>query len=168
MKKIYENYPWWSIVLSDLVPLTIYVIAGVLIYQFGLIAFIIYLIYFAILEITYYPRACVYCYYYGKWCFSGKGKVAALFFKKQDPKIFCKRKANFLSTLPELLVVIVPVILGVYLLIQDFNLWVLILIIFDILLWMFGNALVRGKLACPHCAQGQICCPASNLFNKNN
>lgn len=164
MKKTYENYPWWSIVVADLVPLAIYIIAGAIIFQFGLIWFFFYLIYFAVLEITFYPRACVYCYYYGKWCFSGKGKAAALLFKKKDPKKFCERKANLINILPDLLVVIVPIILGVWLLIRDFNFIILILIILDLLLWSAGNALVRGKLACPHCKQCQICCPANDTF----
>lgn len=166
MKKIYENYPWWSIIISDLVPLTIYAIAGYIIYQFGLIWLIIYLVYFAILELSFYPKACVYCYYYGKWCFSGKGKIAGWFFKKKEPEEFCKRKASFVGMLPELLVVIVPIVLGIILLVKEFNLFILILIILDFILVSWGNAFVRGKLACPHCRQGQICCSARDMFNK--
>jgi len=166
MKKSYENYPWWSIVVSNLVPLGIYIIAGYVIFQFGLTWFLVYLAYFAILEITFYPQACVYCYYYGKWCAFGKGKVAALLFKRKEPQKFCERQAKLINILPELLVVIVPVVLGVVLLLRNFNLIILIIIVLDVLLWTFGNALVRGKLACPNCQQGEICCPTKDMFLK--
>lgn len=165
-KSLFENYPWQTIVLSILHQLAIYVIAGIIIFDFNLAWFFLYLFYVIVLEITFYPRACVYCYYYGKWCFMGKGKVAALLFEKQNPQKFCERQANFKNMLPELLVVIVPIILGIILLIQSFSWFILVLIILDIFLMTWGNSYVRGKLACPHCKQGKICCPANKMFQK--
>lgn len=166
MSKTYEKYPWSIIAISIIQQLAIYVIAGIIIFDFNLGWFFLYLFYVIVLEITFYPRACVYCYYYGKWCFMGKGKVAALLFEKGNPQKFCERQANFKNMIPELLVVIVPIILGFVLLIQSFSWFIFILIILDIFLMTWGNSHVRGKLACPHCKQGRICCPAREMFTK--
>lgn len=164
----FENYPWWIIAVSIIQQLAIYVIGGFIIYQFGLIWLIVFLGYFAIFELTFYPRACVYCYYYGKWCFTGKGKMALwLRFKQKDTQEFCRRNVTFFSMLPEMLILIVPVILGVVLLVKDFSWVILILLVLDIAIASFGSGFIRGKLACAHCKQGRICCPAREIFGKN-
>lgn len=163
-KSLYENYPWQTIVISISHQLAIYIIAGIIIFDFNLSLFFLYLFYLIVLEMTFYPRACVYCYYYGKWCFMGKGKVAALLFEKRNPQKFCERQADFKNMIPELLIVIVPIILGIVLLIQSFSWFISVLIILDIFLMTRGNSYVRGKLACPHCKQGQICCPVNKMF----
>lgn len=166
MKK-FENYPRWIISITIILQLAIYVIGGAIIYQFGLVWLIVYLIYVAYLEITFYPKSCVYCYYYGKWCAFGKGKMAAwLGFKQKDNKKFCERQATYIGMIPEMLVVIVPVFLGIVLLLQRFEWGVLALIIIDLILVSWGNGFVRSKLACAHCKQGEICCPAREMFEK--
>jgi hypothetical protein len=68
--------------------------------------------------------------------------------------------------LPDFLVFIVPVIAGVLLLVQEFSWIILSLIIVLVFLGFFGNALVRGQLACRHCKQREAGCPAEQLFNK--
>lgn len=68
--------------------------------------------------------------------------------------------------IPEMLVVIVPVILGIILLVQEFQWWILALIVIDLILTSWGNGFVRNKLTCPRCKQGEICCPAREMFNK--
>jgi hypothetical protein len=51
------------------------------------------------------------------------------------------------------------------LLIQEFTWIVLSLIIALFLLGFFGNALVRGQLACRYCKQREIGCPAEQVFD---
>ena len=166
MKKSFENYPAWMVVVSNLVPLAIYAIGAYIIYQYGLVWLILYIAYLIFIEFSLYPKACVSCYYYGKVCAFGRGKIAALFFAKRDPQKFCQREAKWTNLIPDLLPVIVPVVAGIMLLVKDFDLLILILIIVQAVLWSLGNAFVRGKLACPNCAQGEICCPAKDMFMK--
>ena len=47
----------------------------------------------------------------------------------------------------------------------DFQWFTLGLMIILLLLSSMGNAYVRGQLACNHCKQGEIGCPALELFN---
>ena len=60
---------------------------------------------------------------------------------------------------------IILILAGILLLIQQFTWIVLSLIIALFLLGFFGNALVRGQLACRYCKQKETGCPAVQLFD---
>jgi hypothetical protein len=161
--KFYENYPYWIIIVSNLLTLSIYTIGITIIKPLGIIWLLIYLAYIVFLEIRLLRKSCVNCYYYGKRCAFGKGKLSSLFFKKG--KGFT---GNFTwkDLIPDMLVAIIPVIIGIVRLIMDFN-WILLL--FVILLFLLvskGNEFVRGSLACKYCKQREINCPADKMFNK--
>jgi len=111
-------------------------------------------------------KSCVHCYYYGKNCGVGRGKLCALFFKKGDPKKFIKTDITWKDLLPDLLVAFLPILFGIFYLIGNFSLIILLLIIALFLLSSLGNAMIRGHLLCPYCKQKQIGCPAEKLFNK--
>jgi hypothetical protein len=70
--------------------------------------------------------------------------------------------------IPDFLVFIIPVLAGCILLLIEFQWTILILVIVLLLLGFFGNAIVRGKLACKYCKQKEIGCPAEQLFERKN
>jgi hypothetical protein len=162
----YENYPARIVVMSNLVSLLIYGIGAYILYRFSLIWAIIYVIFIILLEFRLLGRHCVECYYYGKTCAFGKGYLSSLLFPRGQPEQFNQKKMKLTDILPDFLVFIVPVLVGVLLLVQEFSWIVLSLIIALVFLGFFGNALVRGQLACRHCKQKEIGCPAEQLFNK--
>ncbi len=162
----YENYPLWMVIISNFTQFLIYLIGAFIFSMLGIIWLVIYLIYIIFLEIRLLKKSCVNCYYYGKYCAFGKGKLARLFFKKGDTKKFIQCKITWKDIVPEFLVSIVPIIIGIILLIINFNWWILVLIILLIILISFGNGFVRGKLACKFCKQKNLGCPAEQLFNK--
>ena len=106
------------------------------------------------------------CYYYGKTCAFGKGRLSSLFFQRGQTERFNQMKISWKDIVPDFLVFIVPVFAGIILLIRGFSLTILILIIALIILGFFGNAFVRGQLACRYCKQRAIGCPAAQLFDK--
>ena len=162
----YENYPLWIVFISNLVSIAIYLIGAYIIYQIGLIWLILYLIFILILEFLLIQGHCVDCYYYGKTCSFGKGRISGLFFKKGDGKKFCNNKMTWKEMLPDMLVSLIPVIIGIILLIRKFN-WILLSLIIILLILTFaGNGFVRSKLACKYCKQRKLGCPAEQLFNK--
>ncbi|MFH0832854.1 MAG: hypothetical protein V1900_03995 [Candidatus Aenigmatarchaeota archaeon] len=111
-------------------------------------------------------RSCVNCYYYGKLCGFGKGKVCSLFFKKGNPKKFIKDKITWKDIIPDFMVFIFPLIGGIILLVRSFN-WILLILIAVLLSLSFaGNAFIRGSFACKYCKQREIGCPAEKLFMK--
>lgn len=165
--KTFENYPCWIMIISNLVSIAIYLIGAFIIYHLGLIWLGLYLLYIIWLEIRVMRKSCVNCFYYGKCCAFGKGKIIPLFFKKGNPQKFINRKITWKDIIPDFLVSIIPLVVGIALLIINFNWLVLILVVLLVILTSAGNGFVRGSLACKFCKQREIGCPAERLFNKN-
>ncbi|MFH0876534.1 MAG: hypothetical protein V1859_11460 [archaeon] len=165
--KSYENYPCGIILISNLVSIVIYSIGAYILSQLGNIIVLFYILYLIALEINLMKSHCVNCYYYGKFCAFGKGKLSAVFFKKGNSKKFVEHKITWKELLPDLLVSLVPMVAGIVLLILKFNWIMLALIILLVVLTTVGNGFVRGNLACKFCKQKELGCPAEQLFNKN-
>ena len=165
--KIYEKYPLWMVFVYNIVMLSVYLAGAYILFKFNLIIGILYLVYLIILESGVYREGCRYCYYYGKRCVAGKGLIAPIFVKKGNPKKFCARKLEWKDFILQILVVLVPIVTGAIILISDgFDFLILTAMIYPLFSWFFLNPIVYGKLACPHCKQGKICCPALNFFTK--
>ena len=164
--KAYESYPWSSVLVYNMILLVNYIIGIYLLARVGLVWGALFLIYVVILEFKVYREGCVNCYYYGKRCFSGRGILAKRFFRKGDPKVFTEKKITIKDMVPLLLVLIFPTIGAAWLLWQGFEWLILGLVAVPWVIWFIGNPLIYGKLACPHCRQGRICCPAQEFFGK--
>lgn len=162
--KTFENYPFWIVFVSNLVSLGIYVIGAYIMYRLGIVWLILYLAYLLVLEFR-LMKHCANCYYYGKFCAFGKGKLCSLFFRKGQ-KSFCSFKLSWKDLLPDFLVALIPLVVGIVLLILDFSWMLLLLLIILVILASAGNSFVRSSLACKFCRQREIGCPAEQLFNK--
>lgn len=165
-KRFYENYPPQFILISNIFQIIIYIIGAYIIYQFGIMWMFLYLAFILFLEIKLLRKSCVNCYYYGKYCAFGKGKLCSLFFKKGDSKKFSSRKITCKNIIPDFMVSIIPMILGIIRLIINFDWFLLALLLVLFFLVSFGNSFIRGSLACKYCKQKEIGCPAQKLFNK--
>jgi hypothetical protein len=161
-----ENYPTAIVIGSNLLSLLIYGIGAFILFRFGIIWVIGYVFFILILEFRLLSGHCVDCFYYGKTCAFGKGRLSSMFFQKGNPEKFSQMTLTWKDTIPDFLMFMIPVLAGILLLIQEFTWIVFILIITLFLLGFLGNALVRGQLACRYCKQGEIGCPAERLFNK--
>jgi hypothetical protein len=166
--KSYKNYPCWIMLVSNFVSFAIYLIGAVIISRIGLLWLGLYLAYIAWLELRVMRHSCVDCYYYGKFCAFGKGKISSWIFKKGDPHKFLKREITWKDILPDFLVSIVPLIAGIILLILKFSWLLLLLIVLLVILASAGNGFVRGSLACRFCRQRELGCPAERLFSKKD
>jgi hypothetical protein len=161
----YENYPLKIVFLSNLLTISIYITGAFIIYQVGWLYSTLYVIYCLILEIKLLKTGCVNCYYYGKTCGFGKGRLSALFFKKGDPSKFTQKELKWKDMVPDMLVFIVPTLAGIFLLLSNFTWIILALILVLLTLSLFGNALIRG-LTCNKCKQRDLGCPAQDLFQE--
>lgn len=164
--KTFESYPCWIVIISNLLSVLIYIIGAYIIFQLGITWLILYLLYILVLEIRLMKKSCVNCYYYGKFCAFGRGKLSAVFFKKGDPNVFLKDNLTWKDLLPDFLVSLIPIIVGIVLLILNFSWLILVLIIILVFLTSAGNSFVRGSLACKFCKQRKLRCRAEQLFNK--
>jgi len=164
--KTHENYPVGIILLSNLFALSVYSIGALIIFGYGVVASIIYLLYCILLEFRLLWTSCCHCFYYGKNCFLGRGRIASFFFKKDDPKKFIETQFSITLLIPDLLVSLIPLVFGTLLLLNKFNWFLLSLMIILALLAFPGNAILRGSLACKHCKQREVGCPAEQFFSR--
>lgn len=163
--KTYENYPIRIVILSNLVSFLIYILGFIIIFKIGWIYSIIYLSYIFALELRLIKNHCTSCYYWGKTCGFAKGRISSVFFKKADISDFCSNKFTWKDMIPDLLVVLIPLIGGIVLLIINLDLFLLFALILLIALTTAGNQFIRGSLTCKFCKQREIGCPAEKLFN---
>ena len=163
---IYRSFPASIVIISNLLSLAIYVIGAYMMFRIHLIGLILYILYILILEFRLLRGHCVNCFYYEKACAFGKGKMSSLFFKKGDCRKFVRSNITWKDIIPDFLVTIIPLIAGVMLLIMDFEWLILIVLVMLIILGFPGMGLLRGKMACLHCKQRMIGCPAEQLFKK--
>lgn len=159
----YENYPIWIVLISNLNSLLIYILGAYIIYGLELIFALLYLFYCLFLEIRLLKNGCVNCYYYGKICGFGKGRLSALFFKKGDISKFNQKDIGWKEMTPDLMVPIFPLIAGIIIIVSNSS-GIILFSMFIIILLSAGNALIRGYLTCGNCKQRELGCPAEKLF----
>jgi len=166
--KSYENFPVWIPFIAILISIISYSIGAIILSGFGIIFAILYILYCIAIELMIIFRSCKNCWYYGKICGLGKGKIASLFVKRGDTKKFADRDVSMVQMIPDFLVVIIPLFGGIILLVLNFSILVLFLMVVLIVLFFGGTAFVRGTFACKYCKQKDIGCPAYAIFNKKN
>ena len=164
--KRYEDFPLWIVLLSNLHSFLLYGLGFAIMLRVGLVFALLYLAYIIVLEIRLLRYHCVDCYYWGRNCGFGQGKLSALFFKKGDVASFCSKGITFKDMIPDLLVSLIPILTGIMLIIIDFDVKTLAAVILLVLLTTAGNAYIRGTFACRYCKQRDLGCPAEKLFNK--
>ena len=165
--KAYENFPVWIPLLSCILSIAIYTLGAFIFYQLTFLLTIFYLLFCLWIEFRILQKSCVNCYYYGKICGLGRGKLSPLFFKKGNPEKFQETEISWKDLIPDFLVLIFPLVGGIIALIMDFTWLVLVLMVILAVLCLYGNALIRGSLACKYCKQKELGCPAEQLFSKS-
>ena len=102
---------------------------------------------------------CKYCYYHGKRCYMGLGKLAKIF-KKGNAKEFSKTK-NLVPALVFMMITIFsPIIAGIIALIVSFSWLMLVLLIVYVMIAIIPNFFLKKSLCCDRCIQGKLGCPA--------
>jgi hypothetical protein len=164
--KTYDNFPAWVVASSNLLSLVIYVSGLIIILRTGWIPALLFLAFIMALEYRIISRHCVNCYYWGKVCGFGKGKLSSLFFSKGNPSKFCAKEMSWKEMIPDLLVSLVPLICGIVLMIIKFDFILLMAVLSVLILTTIGNNFIRGSLTCKYCRQRELGCPAEKLFSK--
>jgi len=166
--KKFESYPVWMALVYYFFNFSVYCAGLYLLYlihpllTLPLFAIIVYL------EVSVLKNGCTRCYYYGKRCVCAKGSVAKLFFRKSDRK-FNERKITGKSMIPSFLPTIVTVIAGLYLIwmkLPAIDPVIILLAAWPLIETLLGNPIIYGKMACPHCKQRELGCPACEFFMK--
>ncbi len=164
--KTYEKFPIWMPLLSRLLAILIYITGAWILTGYGTGVAVVYVLYCLGREVRVMQKSCVNCYYYGKDCGIGMGRLCSKLFKQGDSTKFSAEKISWVDLIPDFLVSILPFVGGIVLLIRHFSLGLAALVGILALLSTTGNALVRSRYACKYCKQREIGCPAEKLFSK--
>ncbi len=151
----YENYPLSIVILENLTSLTLYILGTIILSGFSMIIGAGYFIFCLISVAIIWFLVCPFCYYYGKVCPCGYGKFAPFLVKEGDKKKF-KKQFKYLVIFSTFSFGL-PVIGGLFLLIKNYTLLLLIeLSIFAIIaFWIIP--LQAKKISCKHCKQRSEC-----------
>ncbi len=162
----YKNFPFSLVAAAVLVNISVYALGAFILAGFGALMVAIYLLFCLGNEIHVMKKSCVDCYYYDKWCAFGRGKAAALFFKKGDPQRFLTKSISRKDLTSDMLIVIFPLVGGIALLINGIS-WMIVIALAVLLMFSFGgNYLIRSQVACFSCKQRELGCPAERFFSK--
>lgn len=161
----FERYPLGTVIAANAVAWTIYVAGTAILARHGAAPAVVYAACCLWVEFRVLTKSCRNCWYYGRRCGFGKGKLCALLFPKGAPSDFLRKDITWWDIVPDFAIGLLPVIAGAVSLVRDFS-WPLLLMVLALLaLSTAGNAFVRGVLVCPHCRQRELGCPAQKLFD---
>ena len=166
--KTYDNFPVRIVMLTNTVSVLIYLSGIMILSRLSLAAASLYLIFILALEFRLLSRHCINCYYWGRTCGFGKGRISSLFFKRGDMGKFCEKTFTLKDMIPDLLVFLIPLITAVIMLIIRFSFTILVPAMILTVLSTAGNGYIRRNLACKFCKQREAGCPAEQLFSKKN
>jgi hypothetical protein len=161
-----NRYPAWIPALSVLLTLSIYALGVYLLSGFGPLIVALYIIYCLWFEYREFSRSCRNCYYYGKLCGLGRGLIAPLFVKKGGPQKFTNREISGKDLIPDMLVLLFPLLGGIIYLFINFNFLTLASTAAIVILGLPCVGFMRSCLLCPNCKQRALGCPAQKFFGK--
>jgi hypothetical protein len=166
MTSSFENFPWWMVTICNAVGLAIYAIGLYLLTCLGIVWGVLYAAYCVWMEWRVLSRSCRCCYYFGKLCGFGKGRVSSWLFRNRSEQALCAKRISWRDLVPDFMVSLIPLGVGITMLIRSFSWPVLLLIIMLLFLGSAGTGFVRGQFACKYCKQRELGCPAEQLFSK--
>jgi len=152
-----ESFPIWWIVLENIGFILNWGIGFILLWPFKYhnisIVSWFYLIIIIIVQILLKKHNCSGCYYYGKWCHLGWGKLASLLFKQDSGnlKIGTRLSLSYILQLP---VILIAALMASF--VYGFNLLNIILLIIFVILNVLQGAVLRKK-CCAVCKARFIC-----------
>jgi hypothetical protein len=154
------------VLICNAVGLAIYTIGLFLMVRLGIVWGVLYAAYCVWVEWRVLSGSCRSCYYFGKRCGFGKGRLCSWFFTKKTEQSLSAKRISWREVVPDFMVSLIPLGVGVTILIRSFSWLVLLLIVTLAFLGSVGTGLMRGQIACRYCKQRELGCPAEQLFSK--
>jgi hypothetical protein len=165
--QIHDEFPLSSVLFCTTVSIAIYIVGAYLITPLGKIFVALYLLYCLWMEIRILAKSCRDCYYYGRLCAFGRGKICSLLLKKGSPERFKMKKITWINLVPDFLVSLIPLVIGGFYLVQSFSWLRLSFMIVLVIIAFPVTGFVRRSISCKFCRQREMGCPAVQLFAKN-
>ena len=152
-----EEYPRWLVITGNLLMLLWIGLGTAACYFFNHIAAWIYLVVALLLVFVVLRKlVCTNCYYYGKRCASGWGKLASLMFKKGSIEAFNDSIGVRLAPAVYGLLTLVPLVLGTIAAVRDFSV-AKPRVLAALLLIGFYSGTIGRRRSCAQCKMRQYC-----------
>jgi hypothetical protein len=152
--KFCENYSLFVVLIRWLFLGAAFGLGIYILFQFKEILAYIYIFYGVLCLMLILPLSrCVYCYYHGKVCDCGFGKVASYLFPKNDESRYKSKYVYFSLTY---LFWIFPVLMGLIQVLRERSLKALIVILAFLLVLFLERTFLRVA-GCKNCHQREIC-----------
>ena len=155
-----EKHPLKTVVLSNL-AMIIWIALGTLScwFLYPLAAWIYLALALIMVGFVLRKIVCTNCYYYGKWCSTGWGKLSALLFKEGEMEKFSKSIGVRIAPLVYGLMSLVPAILLIVSLVREFTVPKIIILACLLLITVYSAFISRRK-GCANCKM-KLVCPGS-------
>jgi hypothetical protein len=155
-----EEHPKTTVILGNLV-MALWIALGTIACWFlhPLIAWLYLAAALIMVGVVLRKLVCTNCYYYGKWCGLGWGKLAALFFKEGDMEKFSTSIGVKLAPLTYGLLSLIPIVLVVISIIMEFTVFKVVVLALLLLVSFYSGFLSRKK-GCANCKM-KLACPGS-------
>jgi len=162
--RAFEHFPTPIVLLCNTVPVLIYLSGIAITLKISWIAALVYFLFILASEYRLLSRSCTRCYYYGKNCGFGKGRVSSWFFKRKEPMDIFSADMTWKDLIPDILISLIPLVTGIILMIVEFNILILLAVIIIVVMSSAGNGYIRSNFACKFCRQRIVGCPAQKFF----
>ncbi len=160
-----ENYPIKIVCVSASLTILSYALGSIILYVLHPLLGIIFLLLAISTIIISMKLRCTHCYYLGKYCNIGLGKLAAIFFKKGESSEFKNPTKVIITAIFSFGTMVLPIVAGIMLILLDFSILNIGLFLGYILFGILPNFFLRGNF-CDKCIQGQLGCPSYDQMIK--
>ncbi|UCB42337.1 MAG: hypothetical protein JSV77_07685 [Dehalococcoidales bacterium] len=152
-----ENYPKRTVVLANLAMITWVALGTISCWFLVPLAAWIYLPVAVVMVWVVLRRlVCIDCYYYGKWCGTGWGKLSAVFFKQGSLECFATGIGVKLAPITYGLLSLIPLVLVIIALIQAVTVAKIVVLMLLLLMSVYSGFISRQK-SCVGCKMRLMC-----------
>lgn len=158
---VYESYPLTTVCLSNGLGLFGNLFGAAIIYAAVGTAFAVAYLVACLITITLSARLrCCYCYYFGKRCYSGLGRLAGLLFQQREASGFAESNHVVPVAAFSFATLLAPLGAGVVFLFVDYSHLLLAALVTYTVVAVAPGFFLQKHLYCAHCKQAELGCPA--------
>jgi hypothetical protein len=151
-----RKIPLWLVLLDNIPTIFLFILGFLIINIISTIAAILFAVYAMISVIWFWARICPYCHHFETHaCPCGYGIISSKFFARKDTSLFKNVfKRNILIVFPNWFI---PFFVGVYLLLTQYSVNVLVLMIIFSIIGFLIIPLISKLAGCKNCAIKEDC-----------
>jgi hypothetical protein len=151
-----RKIPLWLVLLDNIPTIFLFILGFLIINIISIIAAILFAIYAVVSVIWFWARICPYCHHYETHaCPCGYGIISSKLFSRKDSSLFKNVfKRNILIVFPNWFI---PFFVGIYLLITQYSVKVLVLMIIFSIIGFLIIPLISKLVGCKNCEIKEDC-----------